>query len=155
MGMDVFGKNPRSERGTYFRNNIWWWHPLWSFCEQVASDLIPRTNDGHSNGGWGLGEKKSQALAARLEGLLEDGSVARYARSRTEALAAMPDEPCPTCAGTGRRKPVPDTGAGSLHCNGCGGKGTARPWAANHPFDEENVREFAAFLRDCGGFKIC
>lgn len=25
MGMDVYGKEPTSETGKYFRNNVWWW----------------------------------------------------------------------------------------------------------------------------------
>ena len=26
--------------GTYFRNNCWWWRPLWDFCAEVAPDII-------------------------------------------------------------------------------------------------------------------
>jgi hypothetical protein len=28
MGMDVYGKEPKSDKGEYFRNNVWWWRPL-------------------------------------------------------------------------------------------------------------------------------
>ena len=27
MGMDVYGLEPRKEKGEYFRNNVWWWRP--------------------------------------------------------------------------------------------------------------------------------
>lgn len=49
MGMDVFGQSPISERGEYFRNSVWWWHPLWEYCERLAPDLIPHDNPGHYN----------------------------------------------------------------------------------------------------------
>lgn len=38
--------------------------------------------------------------------------------------------------------------------NGCDGKGTKRPADTWYPFEVENVKEFATFLQDCGGFEI-
>ena len=38
MGMDVYGRRPKSERGEYFRNNIWWWHPLADFILNHYTD---------------------------------------------------------------------------------------------------------------------
>ena len=35
MGMDVFGLEPRKEKGEYFRNNVWWWRPLWDFVAHI------------------------------------------------------------------------------------------------------------------------
>ena len=35
MGMDVFGLAPKEEKGEYFRNNVWWWRPLWDFVAQI------------------------------------------------------------------------------------------------------------------------
>ena len=26
--------------GVYFRNNVWWWRPLWNYCYAVAEDII-------------------------------------------------------------------------------------------------------------------
>ena len=40
MGMDVYGENPKNEKGEYFRNNVWWWRPLGDFVcsnyEEIA-----------------------------------------------------------------------------------------------------------------------
>jgi hypothetical protein len=36
MGMDVYGKAPTVEEGKYFRNNLWWWRPLWTYVEEVV-----------------------------------------------------------------------------------------------------------------------
>jgi hypothetical protein len=42
-----------------------------------------------------------------------------------------------------------------LLCNACDGKGEVPDVETHYPFDEDNVREFAGFLRVCGGFRIC
>ncbi len=153
MGMDVLGQAPFSERGEYFRNNVWWWHPLWEYCERLAPDLIPSDNLGHYNDGWGLDGPASLELANRLAAALQSGQVEQYAQDYAGFLAALPDEPCTTCAGTGKRA-GPHTDARTLPCNGCEGTGRRPHFATHYPFSAENVREFEVFLRDCGGFSI-
>jgi hypothetical protein len=153
--MDVYGKAPVSEKGEYFRNNIWWWHPLWRYCEHLAPDLIPENNLGHSNDGWGLNRRKSQALADRLAAALDSGETEQHAQAYKAYLDSLPPEPCRICGGTGHRAPPPETGPGSLSCNGCNGQGSVTNFSTHYPFSVENVREFEAFLRDCGGFRIC
>ncbi|WP_313024460.1 hypothetical protein [Pseudomonas lopnurensis] len=154
MGMDVFGQSPVSERGEYFRNNIWWWHPLWEYCERLAPDLIPSNNLGHSNDGWGLDGPASLELANRLAAALATGAVEQYANDYAGLLAAFPDEPCTTCTGKRAEPPHTGTGTGTLPCNGCEGSGRRPRFETHYPFSAENVREFEAFLRDCGGFSI-
>ncbi|MCE4369721.1 hypothetical protein [Xanthomonas hortorum] len=155
MGMDVYGKAPVSERGTYFRNNVWWWHPLWRYCEEMAPDLIPDDNLGHSNDGWGLDGEEAVALADRLAAALASGATGRYAKRYQETLDALPLEPCTICDASGHRAEPPQTGPGPRLCNGCNGTGKVPNFATHYPFSAENVREFEAFLRDSGGFSIC
>ena len=53
MGMDVSGKNPVSKTGSYFRNNCWWWRPLWRYCCVGGKDLIdkePEIGGGYNDG---------------------------------------------------------------------------------------------------------
>lgn len=156
MGMDVFGKDATSEVGSYFRRNVWGWRPLWQYVEDTHPDLArlveyPQTNDGD-----GLDADGSAELARRLRDDLLDGTVEEYVTARNLLLEAMPDTPCDVCEGTGQR---PD-GLYGLEwkkpgCNGCDGKGTVRPWDTWYSLDVEDVREFADFLADCGGFAIC
>ena len=42
--------------GIYFRNNCWWWRPLWDYCANIAPDLISDElwDSGHHNDGAGL-----------------------------------------------------------------------------------------------------
>ncbi|MFC4252941.1 hypothetical protein [Sinimarinibacterium flocculans] len=155
MGMDVFGKAPTSEQGTYFRNNVWWWHPLWQYCEEIAPDLIPPDNLGHSNDGWGLGSDDAIALADRLASTLASGETERYAKRYVAYLETLPPQRCDICGGTGKRAEPPQIGPGPLNCNSCSGAGTVPHFDTHYPFSIENVREFEAFLRTCGGFEIC
>jgi hypothetical protein len=153
MGMDVIGKSPASEQGQYFRSSLWWWHPLWLYCEKIAPDLIPADNLGHSNDGWGLDEHAARTLADRLAGAIASGKTQRFEEGYAAYLKALSLEPCKICGGTGYRAESSNTGP--LLCNGCGGKGKVPDFATQYPFSVENVREFAAFLRECGGFSIC
>jgi hypothetical protein len=150
MGMNVSGLAPRSEIGEHFDRSVWWWQPLWTFCEQVAPDIIPEDNHGHFNDDWGLDDPGALALAGRLQETLDDGYVAYYEAERKAQLEALPDEPCDFCDATGKRT----WSSGESMCERCKGTGIARPWITNYPFCEQNVRDFAAFLRECGGFAI-
>lgn len=164
MGMDVYGKKPKNEAGEYFRNNVWWWRPLADYIIEQHPDLAAGCEYWHSNDGDGLGARKAVKLADALDADLESGKVAIYAVEYAAAVAALPREECALCVGTGLRtdgvgvqygydKPRdPETGRGG--CNGCSGIGTREPWAASYPFDVDNVREFATFVRASGGFEI-
>lgn len=159
MGMDVIGKAPRSEKGEYFRNNVWWWRPLWEYCEEV----YPKCQEvsGHYNDGDGLEAPEAEELSKVLMIEIEQGRTKAYEQEREAFLNAIPDEPCDFCDGMGivMVKPEwPDYVEGEVKfrdpCNACDGKKTKRPWVTNYPFSEENVKEFAEFLKDSGGFQI-
>jgi hypothetical protein len=153
MGMDVYGRGPTDETGEYFRRSVWGWRPLWDYCEKVAPQLTLYV-DGQSNSGDGLNEEGSAALALALEAELDAGLTARYVADRKERLESMPDEPCNICNGTGKRQPPPTVGAGDRPCNGCESTGSRRPWLTWYALYEQDVRDFVAFLKSCGGFAI-
>lgn len=173
MGMDVFGKNPTSEAGEYFRNNVWWWRPLWQYCCEVGASVITDelAEAGCYNDGAGLDEHDATTLAQVLENEISTGRTAEYERSNAEYRASLPREQCQFCEGTGVRTDAvgeemgmptraldePEailTGRTHGWCNGCRGIGTTESWQAQYPFSVENVREFVSFLRECGGFAI-
>jgi hypothetical protein len=174
MGMDVYGKNPTSEKGAYFRNNVWWWRPLWDYCCEVGQEVIDEevANGGCYNDGVGLDEDGAKALADILFGELWEGRTASYERKHNEYLASLPREDCELCGTTGIRtdsvgvemgmptkelEPEVQILTGRTHgwCNACHGVGTRESWGMNYPFSVDNVREFAEFLSECGGFSIC
>lgn len=171
MGMDVYGNNPISEKGEYFRNNVWWWRPLWDFCEEVAPELTQGVS-GHYNDGDGLDEEGAKALANILTISLAEGVVDTYKIKRDEYIASLPKEDCNICNTTGIRtdsvgveygmdvKVLSDVEASALgraigYCNGCLGLGWKESFETHYPFERANVEEFAGFLAECGGFRIC
>jgi hypothetical protein len=159
MGMDVFGKQPRSERGAKFRNNVWWWHPLAKYACKVAPEITSACEYWQSNDGDGLDDGGAIALADALQAEIDSGRADAYAQRYTSEQEMRPNEPCNICEATGIRLPTPVAGAGDLahggiKCNGCNGSGYVRPSDSEYPFSVENVVEFVAFLRDCGGFEI-
>jgi hypothetical protein len=195
MGMDVFGVEPKNEKGAYFRNNVWWWRPLWEYCEYVAPELTCLVEHGYSNDGDGLDAEDAKELAKALRKALRDGSAKVYEETRNEWLDSLPIRPCVHCQATGKRtwytnphgnheskaslsydmmeafgNEIASTGQlptytvvekpegwteETKECNGCGGTGGQQPMAKSYPFDLKNVREFATFLANCGGFQIC
>ena len=171
MGMDVYGVNATSEKGEYFRNNVWWWRPLWAFCYENY-EIARKVENGHSNDGDGLDETDSKVLGQLLLNDIADGTVADYERAYNAQLAELDREHCEYCNGTGIRKDEvgndmgyateelsPEiailTGRTHGSCNACSGVGTKENFAMNYPFSAENVKAFAEFLLECGGFQIC
>ena len=168
MGMDVYGKEPTSETGKYFRNNVWGWRPLWDYVSDIGASVISDElhRAGHHNDGAGLDAAGSLHLAQLLRAELDNGRTANYAAARQAALDALPLHDCPWCNGTGVRTDVVGVRNGMLErinphtgkpgwCNGCDGKGKVNDDATSYGFSVENVEEFTVFLEHCGGFRIC
>ena len=80
MGMDIHGKNPTGKCGAYFRNNVWWWHPLADYCITVAPDTCAPCKYWHSNDGDGLDAAGAGALAEALQKEIDAGRTESYAR---------------------------------------------------------------------------
>lgn len=197
MGMDVYGDEPKNEKGTYFRNSIWGWRPLWEYCEFIAPEITCAVLNGYSNDGDGLDAEDSILLAKALRKSLRDGTVKQYEQTRNEWLESLPIRPCSHCGASGKRTwYISSDGAsetGSLaynildvlrnendnngqgngklpaytlvekpenwteetkQCNACHGTGGQQHFAKSYSFDKSNIREFATFLANCGGFKI-
>ena len=158
MGMDVYGKNAKGEAGKYFRNNVWWWHPLAGYCLLIAPTVTAKCKMWHSNDGDGLGESDSLLLAALLRAEIESGRCAKYDAEYKAHLETLPRKECDFCHGTGSKKH--DGGHGDRveevrPCHVCSGQGSVPSFEASYPFSVENVQGFVTFLENCGGFEIC
>ena len=150
MGMDVSGIKPVSETGSYFRNNCWWWRPLWNYCHHVAPDLIDEDlfSSGGYNDGAGLDASGAVKLAIILETKLAEGHTKHWENEYNLYLESLPDDDCSICNNNNRGY------SKKKDCNSCDGKGTQENWAKHYPFGVENVENFAKFLVDSGGFEI-
>ena len=143
--------------GAYFRNNVWWWRPLWNFVTATCDDLLTEKDmeQGTLNGGHKISKTKAGKIAKRLYDLIKDGRVKEYEEGYKEHLASLEQVDCAVCDATGKRQEPPKTGAGDRECNGCNGTGKRDDWNKSYPFSEDNVCEFANFCANSGGFTIC
>jgi hypothetical protein len=151
MGMDVYGSDPITEKGEYFRNNVWWWHPLWDYCLTHHPEPAAKVKNGHSNDADGLDSADATKLGTLLKQDLLSGKVDSYEAKYKEELEALPLSECIHCSGTGIRNDEHVQGT----CNACAGEGKVKHFETNYPFSKENVEEFSEFLINSGGFSIC
>lgn len=168
MGMDVYGLAPTHHKGQYFRRSVWGWHPLADCCLAIAPKLTAPCTHWHSNDGAGL--DGARRLGTALKEAIDSGSVADYVAKRDAKLAALTDDPCRQCSGTGVRADDIGTSLGmktrlidKAHhprhgetgwCNGCDGLGVTPAWEKHYRLCTDDVAEFADFLLACGGFEI-
>jgi len=169
MGFDIYGISPvesedHSSPGEYFRNNIWWWRPLWAYILKVCPDL----NDDEKESGFHnhreqIGKKSAKYIKNVLEKEINSGKCFTYQTLHNAKMNALEDEQCSICIGIGERenwtgytKLFKDKAKDSLvKCNACSGKGKVRPFETNYPFTVENVQDFVRFLEHSNGFQIC
>ena len=107
-----------SNPGIYFRNNVWWWRPLWDYCYHIADDLISEKlwNRGHNNSGAGLNDRDAKLLGNRLLQKIREGDADMFKKLHEEQEEDK---------------------------------------EYKYPFDVDNVKAFAEFCIQSGGFEIC
>ena len=140
-----------SNPGVYFRNNCWWWRPLWNYCYMIADDIISEElfENGHSNSGAGLNDKDARLLGNRLLQQIREGKTIEYQAVYQQYLDDLPDDVCTFCNGNNRGKNK------MKDCTRCNGTGKSTNFNKHYPFDVDNVKEFAEFCIESGGFEIC
>lgn len=172
MGMDVYGTKPVTPTGEYFRNNVWWWNPLWTYVVQAHADILPGDpQHGFFNDGYTLSANEAADLGAALLLDIKNGLVFQYEQNFNAHRAEQPLEDCSLCNATGIRTddigvnmnmpnqlldPATQLVVGRTHgfCNGCYGLGKRESFITAYSFSVDNVREFAMFLLSSGGASI-
>ena len=146
-------KFEKENPGVYFRNNVWWWRPLWDYVCAVCKDVITIDDamGGDSNSGHIINENTTTEMAILLYKEVKEGNHKKYEKQYTKELESIPLEDCNLCDGTGHRTDAIFNGT----CNKCEGKGKVKSFQAAYPFSAENVEEFLLFLSESGGIQIC
>ena len=141
----------KANPGHYFRNNVWWWRPLWDYCYQVADDIIDEETyeSGHSNSGAGLDADGAKALGNRLMQLIADCSVIKHEEEDKQRRDNLPEDDCRICENNNRGNNK------KKDCTRCNQTGKTENFNKHYPFDSRNVEEFAHFCIQSGGFEIC
>ena len=108
--------------GTYFRNNVWSWRPLWHFVSAVCGSILTEKDieSGSYNDGHKICKTKANRIASRLFKLIRKGDVKAYESAYRRHQDSLHDD----------------------------------DWDKSYPFSEDNVRQFANFCLNSGGFEI-
>ena len=176
MGMDIYGLRPKTSKGTYFRNNVWYWHPLWDYCCTVSPDITNKVKDGHSNSGDGLNAVDSRMLGFALKESINSGQAQKYVDSWNAHVLTLPKESCycteeklknsteiitsilengfditPLLISSKKESQKLDP---NPECRSCSGTGLVPNMLLSYHIDMGNITAFSEFLIDCGGFQI-
>ena len=134
MGMDIWGRNPSSAAGKYFRANIWSWRPIHALCAELGRDLIDDetlTRIGVNVGAGLVDQESCTQLAERFDQWLEHhaGGHEVDLGLRVTADGRFVSEK--------EHASQPDLD-------------TVSPYRV----DDEHLKEWVEFLRHCGGFEV-
>ena len=153
--------------GNYFRNNVWWWRPLWSFtCDHCADFLTEDDmNGGCYNDSYIITEDKAVAIAERLYEALKEPETQEYldnhmktmekAKKHNEMIEQEKkalDEIAVAITGDKNVAPIDYPKDLKKKFDELTKK---RDWASSYPINRENIENFARFAEQSGGFSIC
>ena len=134
MGMDVYGRNPDSEAGEYFRANVWSWRPIHSLVIELCSDLLDKDTIegmGYNSGHGPDNQEVCTQMANRFDQWMEhnvDGL-------QLDLGMYVDEENRLSTAETELQNPDAEL----------------RP---AHEVEDEHIKEWIDFLRHCGGFEV-
>lgn len=163
---DELSKFENENKGYYFRNNVWWWRPLAEYVLEHTKVITSKKKiEGFGyNDGVAISAKEAEQIAKQLYHLLQTGHTEQYAKQHEDKRAmainhnALVDKKLAELALeaeriTGQKDLAPAKYPKDLSekwdeiCN-------ERHYIASYPFSVDNVKEFADFCRDSGGFTI-
>jgi hypothetical protein len=156
MGFDVYGNREDS----YFRNNVWYWKPMWNYVAEVCNLSDEAHEAGLVNDGYAISKTQANKISETLFGELKANRTQTYDLKHKKYLKELPLKTCKFCNGTGTR----DYKGEDINCNVCNTESTRKEgipigkeknWETNYSFDVGNVREFAEFCKESDGFEIC
>ena len=73
---------------TYFRNNVWYWRPLWDYVYSLCDDVITEDDhkSGHHNDRHLIDADKGAVIAERIAKELLNGGVTKFKEGRQKYL---------------------------------------------------------------------
>ena len=96
MGFDIYGMDPQTEKGHYFRNNVWYWRPLWQLICEECDDIL--TEEQMASGSYNDGVEVSAEQAMKIFKRLVDKApeieedVLEYEKARQKAAEKDPKD---------------------------------------------------------------
>jgi hypothetical protein len=120
---DEYYKWREGTKGAYFRNNNWWWRPLWMYINSLGLLTEEQYQRGQYNDGYKFASDQAIKIGARLKHEVAQGKTKKWADNYKEESKLA--------------------------------KASGDNFGDAYPFDVNNVKEFADFCIESGGFEIC
>jgi len=163
---DIKEQYEEDNPGYYFRNNVWWWRPVWEFVCHHCSDFLDDEDmaRGHDNSGHEISENKAVKIGGKLSELLADGTVDFHDREHRLSYerAKANNEEVEKELDALRKEVKEQCGENIVPMNYPGEMKekyekiyAKRDWDGHYPFHKENIKDFAVFCLNSGGFEIC
>ena len=153
-------------KGYYFRNNVWWWRPLAQYVlEHTKVITDPKKIEGFGyNDGVEIDAEEAVQIAKQLKHLIKTGHTKKY---EEEYMVVYKK------AELHNKKVEKELDNFQKAMDKKHGKDIApvnypkedkekwdpiyskKDWNGGYPFSEKNVKEFAEFAEQSGGFQIC
>jgi ribulose bisphosphate carboxylase small subunit len=160
-------KFENENKGYYFRNNVWWWRPLAEYVLEHTKVITSKkkiAGFGY-NDGVAISATEAEQIAKQLYYLLQSGHTEKYEKEHAEkrALAEKHNEKIKKRLDelaleaekiTGKKDLAPSSYPKELNKK-WDEIYNEKEWIENYPFSVNNVKEFADFCKDSGGFTIC
>lgn len=152
--------------GSYFRNNVWWWRPLWEYVCFSCNDILTGKDmeQGQYNSGHRISATKAKRISIRLSKLLANGTIDTHDREMRlsyEKSKAMNKE-VEKERNTLKAKVKKEIGSDIVPANypekyrkEWDKIQSREDWNGHYPFNKENIICFAEFCEGSGGFEIC
>tara|TARA_R110002051_G_C8700519_1_gene494327 strand:- start:766 stop:1377 length:612 start_codon:yes stop_codon:yes gene_type:complete len=153
--------------GEYFRNNCWWWRPLWDYTCQHAGELLNDKDKeyGHSNDFHAISSKKANYIGIKLLDLVNSGHAKEYEEEYMKDYNIAKEhnkeieKACEILHEIVKAKLESETSVAPINYpekekadwDELQGQ---KNWSSSYPFDTDNVKEFSHFCLESGGFKI-
>ena len=163
---DLKGQYEEDNPGDYFRNNVWFWRPLWNFvCDTCGDFLTDRDmSGGDSNDGHRISKSKAEKIAVKLREALDSGvcdkiekeykKKAEEARKHNVKIEAELEQITADCKNEHGDSLVPRDYPEPYRTQ-WNEAYSKKSWTDSYPFSVENIKSFAEFCEQSGGFEIC
>jgi hypothetical protein len=153
-------------KGVYFRNNVWWWRPLAQYViEQTKVITGKKKIQGFSyNDGVLISEQEAVQIAKQLKHLIQTGHTKKYEEEYMAVYKKAELNNIKVQEELDEFQKAMDKKLGKDVAPANYPKEDYEKWNAiyakmdnngSYPFSESNVKEFAEFAEQSGGFTIC
>jgi hypothetical protein len=158
-------KFEKENKGYYFRNNVWWWRPLANYIIDHTGCVDRDDEDKwHENGGHEVDEETAKMIAQQLKHLVSTGHTETFAKEHMEEYekATLHNEAVEKKMQEFQEQMDKKYGRDIAPANYNADDYkiwnsiySMKNWKASYPFNVDNVKEFAEFAEESGGFSIC